>query len=247
MNKRTPETISTLVDGELNDWEWKAAIQTLEQDRELQSCWRNYHLVGDAMRGGLPKYLGLDLADRVSRALEREPFHFKPQNPSLPSSNQLSRTKTAIGFALAASLSAVAVFGVLGVEQKQKLHGADQVASAAAEPSEQAVAAPSAGEPGGAVMTVAENAPADTAVQKPQPKFLGTLMPVKPMLVAEKKGAAPVQSRRAQGTLVARSLPAEGDLYDYLLNYHQYSAQNDNEDALSYLRDVRVVSYATSQ
>jgi sigma-E factor negative regulatory protein RseA len=245
MNKRTPETISTLVDGELNDWEWKGAIQTLEQDRELQSCWRNYHLIGDAMRGGLPKYVGMELAGRVSRALEHEPFHFKPQNPSLPSSQQLSRTKTAIGFALAASLSAVAVFGVMGVEQRQKLQGAEQVASTSDRAVVPSVSGPgaTAAAPGG-VLTVADDAAASE--RKQPPKFLGTLMPVKPMLVAEKKDVAPAQARRAQNVLVARALPTEGDLYDYLLNYHQYSAQNDNE-ALSYLRDVRVVSYAASQ
>lgn len=249
MNKRTPDTISTLVDGELSDWERKTAIQSLEQDRELQSCWRNYHVIGDALRGGLPKYVGMDLADRVSRALEHEPFHFKPQHPvSLPSSHTLSRKTATIGFALAASLSAVAIFGVVGMEQKQKLHGGGaELASAAAEP---AIIAPPAALGKMTPMTGTAVAAADlaAAVREQPPKYLGTLMPAKPVLVGAATGVPPTQPRRAQGTLAARSLPAEGDLTDYLMNYHQYySAQNDNEDTFSYLRDVRVVSYATSQ
>jgi hypothetical protein len=74
-----------------------------------------------------------------------------------------------------------------------------------------------------------------------QSRMLGTLG-VKPMLAsAGSKDAA--QPRKLQSTVVARSLPGEGDLYEYLMN-HPYSSQNDNEDALSYLR---VVSYATAQ
>lgn len=245
MNKKTPDTISTLVDGELSDWECKTTIQTLEQDRELQSCWRNYHVIGDALRGGLPKYVGLELADRVSRALEHEPFHFKPQHPaSLPSSHNLSRTKTAtIGFVLAASLSAVAIFGVLGMEQKQKPHGGAEMASA----EEPTIIAPPAAL--GKVMPVTGTTVVAAAGREQQPpKFLGTLVPAKPVLVGTATNMPSAQPRRAQGTLAARSLPAEGDLADYLMNYHQYySAQNDNEDTFSYLRDVRVVSYAASQ
>lgn len=244
MMKRTPDMISTLVDSELNDWELKTAIQALEQDKSLQSCWRNYQLIGDAMRSNLPKHLCLDLSDRVSRAMEHEPIYFKPQintSTSVPSSSHsLSRTKTAIGFALAASLSAIAIVGVLGFEQKQKMEGTQVASSQALEL--QTV------EPERTVAAVLPNTDNSgngglIASKREQPRFPGA-MPARPM-VASATNHAPPKVRPVQGAMmIAKSLPTEGDLYDYLMNYHQYAAQNDNEDALSYLR---VVSYASSQ
>jgi sigma-E factor negative regulatory protein RseA len=271
MNKRTPDTISSLVDNELNEWEVIGALQSLQRDKTLQACWRNYHLIGDAMRGNLPKYVALDLAERVRGALEHEPFHLKPQNPAptIPVSPAHSRTKTAIGFALAASLSAVAILGVLGVEQRQKLHGTAQVASATSQdvpvraaggPSSVTVAkAPAAVETVPVAMPADAHAQPGAAVvtatrQDRQPVYLGTWVSARPSLAsAAVVSATTHRSQTYTGTeaqdggrsFVARSsLPTEGDLYDYLMNPHRYETQGDGEDALLYLR---VVSYASSQ
>jgi sigma-E factor negative regulatory protein RseA len=44
------EQISALMDGELDDRAAGAALDALAGDREAQSAWRTYHLIGDAMR-----------------------------------------------------------------------------------------------------------------------------------------------------------------------------------------------------
>jgi anti-sigma factor RsiW len=118
MTNRNADKISTLVDDELDAWEMSSAIQSLRHDPEMQKCWRNYHLIGDAMRGTLPKHIPMDLTDRISTALEHEPVFLHPQTSTTPvHTGTHHRSRATVGFALAASLTAIAVFGVIGFEQ----------------------------------------------------------------------------------------------------------------------------------
>lgn len=122
MTNRNTDKLSSLVDDELADWEVTPVIQTLRHDPAMRECWRNYHLIGDAMRGSLPKYVRTDLADRIHDALEHEPVYLNPHinpPPSVPGTHP--RTKATIGFALAASMTAIAVFGVIGFDRESGL------------------------------------------------------------------------------------------------------------------------------
>jgi sigma-E factor negative regulatory protein RseA len=65
------EKLSALMDGELVD---KALISELTQNRENQETWRNYHLIGDVMRGDVPEK-EWNIADSVALALENEAPH----------------------------------------------------------------------------------------------------------------------------------------------------------------------------
>lgn len=64
------EKLSALMDGESIDNE---TIEQLSQDRTLQQRWHRYHLIRDTMRGDIGDVVHLDIADKVSAALELEP------------------------------------------------------------------------------------------------------------------------------------------------------------------------------
>lgn len=64
------EKLSALMDGESVDNE---VISSLSQDRTLQQSWHRYHLIRDTLRGDISEVVHLDIADKVSAALEMEP------------------------------------------------------------------------------------------------------------------------------------------------------------------------------
>ena len=66
------EKLSALMDGEVVD---KALISELELDQESLDTWKNYHLIGDVMRGDTPKVAEWNIAESVALALENEPAH----------------------------------------------------------------------------------------------------------------------------------------------------------------------------
>ncbi len=66
------EKLSALMDGELVD---KALISELEQDQDSLQVWKNYHLIGDVMRGEAPANPSWNIANSVALALENEPEH----------------------------------------------------------------------------------------------------------------------------------------------------------------------------
>ncbi|MCG9680023.1 RseA family anti-sigma factor [Vibrio sp. Isolate24] len=66
------EKLSALMDGELVD---KALISELEHDQGSLKTWKNYHLIGDVMRGEAPEKPEWNIADSVALALEDEPVH----------------------------------------------------------------------------------------------------------------------------------------------------------------------------
>ncbi len=66
------EKLSALMDGELVD---KVLINELERDQDSQQIWKNYHLIGDVMRGEAPEKPEWNIAESVALALENEPAH----------------------------------------------------------------------------------------------------------------------------------------------------------------------------
>lgn len=88
------QSISALMDGELDDKAAGEAIDALARDRESLEAWRTYHLIGDALRESQPLPGGFSAPGRL-----------QPQ----------PRT----WYALAASLAAVALVGWLGFAPEQ--------------------------------------------------------------------------------------------------------------------------------
>jgi len=74
MDKLGQEWVSAAVDGETD-------VQTMAElaaDTHSHNKWRNYHLIGDAMRGELPQTMALDLSASIAAAIELEPAIVSP-------------------------------------------------------------------------------------------------------------------------------------------------------------------------
>lgn len=102
------EQISALTDDNLSHGEHELLIRRFSVHRELRLCWERYHVIGEAMRKGLPHVDTRGFADRVMQVLEGE----SPQHEA-PRSGLLSNlSKGLAGMAVAASVAAVAVVGL---------------------------------------------------------------------------------------------------------------------------------------
>ncbi len=96
------ESISQLMDGELDDRGTAAAIDALRRDPRAVDAWRTYHLISDAMRD--TPLLSAGFAARIAERLAAEPTVLAPGRA--PSRGRLV-------LAAAASVAAVALVGWL--------------------------------------------------------------------------------------------------------------------------------------
>jgi sigma-E factor negative regulatory protein RseA len=71
------ETISALMDGELEDRAASQALEALKARGDARDTWRVYHLVSDAMRD--TRLLSPGFAERVAARLELEPTVLAPR------------------------------------------------------------------------------------------------------------------------------------------------------------------------
>lgn len=112
MDKLGQEWVSAAVDGEAGP----QALADLASDKSSHDKWRNYHLIGDAMRGELPQTLQLDLSDSIAAALEQEPTILapveQPQKSVSHPANVIPFFKQFGQYAIAATVALVAVVGV---------------------------------------------------------------------------------------------------------------------------------------
>ena len=98
--------ISALMDGEVDEKSAAQAIEALARDTEAVRAWRTYHLIGDAMRGGL--LLSERFTERVAQRLAAEPTVVAPRvAPRRPPESRRWFTLSAA----AASFAAVALVG----------------------------------------------------------------------------------------------------------------------------------------
>lgn len=109
MNEQKREQLSALVDDELTH-ETSSVIDSLLEDDEAKKTWERYHLIGNSLRGHLPEYYE-NTADRVSVAIASEPTILAPRKKSSV------LMKPVMGFAIAASVAAVAIFNVQQAKQ----------------------------------------------------------------------------------------------------------------------------------
>lgn len=75
--------LSAFMDGESVDNE---VINAISKDKTLQETWSRYHLVRDILRGDTSKVIHMDIAQRVSEALQDEPLPFIKENQPHPKS-----------------------------------------------------------------------------------------------------------------------------------------------------------------
>ncbi|WP_299002609.1 RseA family anti-sigma factor [uncultured Shewanella sp.] len=71
MDKLGQEWVSAAVDGEVDE----KTLADLANDLDLHEQWRDYQIIGDAMRNELPTALNIDLSMNIAEAIEQEPCH----------------------------------------------------------------------------------------------------------------------------------------------------------------------------
>lgn len=104
MAEKLQEQISALVDDECETEEIGLALRQLIRDAELQQCWQRYHLIGDVLKGNTPPAVDARFSQKVAAAVEAE-----PPLAVRRAAGSRSWYKPVAGFALAASIAAVAV------------------------------------------------------------------------------------------------------------------------------------------
>ncbi|RTR34680.1 sigma-E factor negative regulatory protein [Shewanella atlantica] len=124
MDKLGQEWVSAAVDGEIDE----QMLAELAADKDSHEQWRDYHMIGDAMRGELPKTMHLDLSANIAAAIENEPTIIAPVKRETPKdvkvetkglSNVIPMFKQFGQYAIAASVALVAVVGVQNYGQQE--------------------------------------------------------------------------------------------------------------------------------
>ena len=109
MNETKKERLSAFMDDEI-DGRHEDLVDDLLKDPELLDTWSRYHLISDGLKQGLPGVMDTNLAKNVSDSLRDEPAIVAPGR-STP-----TYIKPVAGFAIAASVAALAI---LGIQQQQ--------------------------------------------------------------------------------------------------------------------------------
>ncbi len=112
MSEDKLERISALMDGELDSRERDIAIENIEVEPETMRSWQRYHIIGDTMRNTMPAAVKPDLAMKLNKMLENEPTILAPKTSRKSKFISKDFTKPLAGLAVAASVTAVAIFSL---------------------------------------------------------------------------------------------------------------------------------------
>ena len=104
MKNNSNENLSALVDGEhCSD---KSLLKNLIKNENMKSTWKRYHLIRDSLRGNLTANIHNDFTRNLKHKLQNEPIIYTPKI-----TKQFKR-EPIIGFAIAASVAAIAILGI---------------------------------------------------------------------------------------------------------------------------------------
>ena len=120
MSEERREHLSAILDNELDSGS-QSAIDDLLKTPSLKASWARYHLIRDSLQQNLPEAIDTDLAARISARIQDEPTILAPR----PTTNS-RLLKPVAGFAIAASVAAMAILGIQqnreegpGIQQQQ--------------------------------------------------------------------------------------------------------------------------------
>lgn len=102
MDERLDERLSAWADDELPEAEQELLLRQVVGDPALRARWARYHLIGDALRDGLPESIRPGFAEQVAAAIAREPA-------SMPAGVASPWLRRAGGAAIAASVMVAAL------------------------------------------------------------------------------------------------------------------------------------------
>lgn len=123
MSEQKKQQLSIFMDGEFEQ-QTDQIIGDLIHDESLRNTWWRYHMISDALSSHTTECVDRTLADRVSAQIKDEPTVLAP-NPS-PSRSFI---KPVAGFAIAASVAAMAIFGIQHNRTEQGGHQPQQIAA----------------------------------------------------------------------------------------------------------------------
>jgi sigma-E factor negative regulatory protein RseA len=121
MNTNRAESLSAFLDDEAGEFEQRRLLDDLKKDEELGQTFTRYALIGEAVRAGSNGQragLGVSMLSRIQEELEDEPVY---TNVSVQSQTAVKprqgknpvRSFRVVGMALAATVAAVAVGGLM--------------------------------------------------------------------------------------------------------------------------------------
>jgi sigma-E factor negative regulatory protein RseA len=112
--KSEDELLSALVDDELSPAETARVLAALTADPARRETWARYQLIGTAIRRGVPDVVDPGLAARVQAAIgdSLPDAGDGLPDPALAAAGRPGWKRTAGGIAMAASVAAVALFGM---------------------------------------------------------------------------------------------------------------------------------------
>jgi sigma-E factor negative regulatory protein RseA len=100
------ERLSALVDNEADGFEVRRLLDELGRHEQDMALWERYHLIGDAVRGGLNRFARRRFADEVMARIDREPA---PVAAGSAAGRRL--VKPVAGMAMAATVAVAALVG----------------------------------------------------------------------------------------------------------------------------------------
>lgn len=114
MNEKLREQLSALADGELDRREAGLLLARYRESTGLRDRWNSYHLIGEAIRRGLPQADARGLADRVRASLDAGAGS-APAAADVQRRHRMMRILRPLGAAaIAASVSVIAILLVRG-------------------------------------------------------------------------------------------------------------------------------------
>lgn len=125
MTEKRNETLSALMDGELDELSLHRILGQGKDDIEFRNTWARYHLAREAMKGELSEFSSLDISGAVSEALESEADIVSEAEPK----PRNTWWKPVAGLSVAASVAFAVVLGARFSGQVE-FAGEQQVASA---------------------------------------------------------------------------------------------------------------------
>jgi sigma-E factor negative regulatory protein RseA len=109
--QQTPEQLSALIDDAGEDGD-RALLAEIADDPALRRTWARYQMIGEVLRDSSGPFLGEGFAAKVAEQIAREPRHMRGAlRPPAPRRTAWRR-QPALALALAASVAAIAIFGV---------------------------------------------------------------------------------------------------------------------------------------
>ncbi len=127
MSEHLRESVSALMDGEADDLELRRLLAA-ENTGKVSGSWSRYHLVRDTLQnpGQDAEFRHLDISQQISIAIAEE----TETTTAMPEQSENSNPwwKPAAGFAVAASVAMVVVFGVQTVDQSSPTLNSNSIA-----------------------------------------------------------------------------------------------------------------------